>query len=537
MSRRLSAGGFAALIGLAVLVSGGAKVGVAEPMRHVSKCRLCQKCHLSPMPPPGYEPATANDDGEAGALTAKRRLANTDSDSTAGEGMAVPKATPTRRKTGPAYDAELDPTVPIQFKPSSYQPRRQRDAQKLPVCDQCYGCEHNLTHIASATNFLNNTYINEKGATSSWIFKANTNMTPSGEAVVKLYCLPIAKRPGAKIPSCKPSRIAEIMRQLMAIDKLSVECGFTDLVPRMWLAPVKGIVPDVGYPIDWYGLWMEYVDGISLENLLHKGAPKRLPLPVIADLLNNKLNASKVVRGAVFDLLTSQCDRHAQNIFMQEDGNIKLIDNEACLQHMWRNCGFDSILVPTTQKQEIVRLANHFVLKLPVKPGTELVLPKGSADPQLLLDYRCYLPGGSETMGNSYDKDIAQCLKKITDMTPKQVRAYFDFPDVRVATNLHTRAIDMLTHGFEWAAKYGAPQNAVPKRYRLQPKCCKLAVKGWQTKCGHTWEPVWELPKGNPITGREWDKDRPDTGSYEGGTFPEDGELGRNGTARGWSGA
>lgn len=39
---------------------------------------------------------------------------------------------------------------------------------------------------------------------------------------------------------------------------------------------------------------MEYVDGISLENLLHKGAPKRLPLPVIADLLNNKLNASKV---------------------------------------------------------------------------------------------------------------------------------------------------------------------------------------------------------------------------------------------------
>lgn len=35
---------------------------------------------------------------------------------------------------------------------------------------------------------------------------------------------------------------------------------------------------------------------------------------------------------------------------VQEDGNIKLIDNEACLQHMWRNCGFDSILVPTTQK-------------------------------------------------------------------------------------------------------------------------------------------------------------------------------------------
>ncbi len=35
---------------------------------------------------------------------------------------------------------------------------------------------------------------------------------------------------------------------------------------------------------------------------------------------------------------------------IQADGNIKLIDNESCLQHMWKNCGFDSILVPTTQK-------------------------------------------------------------------------------------------------------------------------------------------------------------------------------------------
>lgn len=31
---------------------------------------------------------------------------------------------------------------------------------------------------------------------------------------------------------------------------------------------------------------------------------------------------------------------------------------------MWKNCGFDSVLVPTTQKQEIVRLSNQFVNKL-----------------------------------------------------------------------------------------------------------------------------------------------------------------------------
>ncbi len=40
-----------------------------------------------------------------------------------------------------------------------------------------------------------------------------------------------------------------------------------------------------------------------------------------------------------------------QNIFITEDGQLKLIDNEACLQNSWKNCAFDSIFVPTTQKQ------------------------------------------------------------------------------------------------------------------------------------------------------------------------------------------
>ncbi|KXZ45058.1 hypothetical protein GPECTOR_59g667 [Gonium pectorale] len=443
-----------------------------------------------------------------------------------------------RKKRQPVYDPELDPTIPVQFKPSSYKPRSAKQTAGLPECKRCYGCRHQLRPIQESTTFMNYTYDNEAGATSSWIFRANTNMTPSGEAVVKMYCLPIQKRPGAKIPTCKPDRTAEVMRHLMALDKLSVECGFTDLVPRMWLAPVRGVVPGVGYPVDWYGLWMEYVDGISLENYLHKGKPRRQPLPVIADMLNNRLNKSRVVRAAVFDLLTSQCDRHAQNIFIQarvrrnaaqllpaEDGNIKLIDNEASLMHMWKNCGFDSVLVPTTQKQEIVRLANHFVIKLP--RDSTLVLPRGFADPQLLLDYRCYLPpGAGDTMGTSYPPEIGTCLKKIAGMSAKEVKEHYGFTELRVANNLLTRAQDMLTRGYEWAAKYGMPQNLPPKRYRIQPKCCKVKPEKSRFVCAHPYEPRWELPFGNPITGREWDKDRPDTGTYEGGTFPEDGPAG-----------
>ncbi len=43
--------------------------------------------------------------------------------------------------------------------------------------------------------------------------------------------------------------------------------------------------------------------------------------------IQTKLNKTRVLRAAMHDLLTSQCDRHAENIFINDDGNIRLIDN------------------------------------------------------------------------------------------------------------------------------------------------------------------------------------------------------------------
>jgi hypothetical protein len=79
----------------------------------------------------------------------------------------------------------------------------------------------------------------------------------------------------------------------------------------------------------------------------------------------------------------------------------------------------------------------------------------------------------------------------------------------------------MLTKGFEWAAKYGKPRNLAPRRYRFQPPCCRMEVApgGNGTTCAHTWQPSWELPYGNPITGGQWDREQPDPGSYQGGQF------------------
>lgn len=44
-------------------------------------------------------------------------------------------------------------------------------------------------------------------------------------------------------------------------------------------------------------------------------------------LLNERLHGHDVVQAAMLDLLTSQCDRHSQNVFINENGAIKLIDN------------------------------------------------------------------------------------------------------------------------------------------------------------------------------------------------------------------
>lgn len=49
---------------------------------------------------------------------------------------------------------------------------------------------------------------------------------------------------------------------------------------------------------------------------------------ILMDFMNNKMNKTELVQGAIFDLLFSQCDRHQQNIFLEETGKVWLIDND-----------------------------------------------------------------------------------------------------------------------------------------------------------------------------------------------------------------
>jgi len=49
--------------------------------------------------------------------------------------------------------------------------------------------------------------------------------------------------------------------------QLTRECGLTDIVPKLWVAPVNGVLPGNGFRLNWLGLWSDVADGVSIENI------------------------------------------------------------------------------------------------------------------------------------------------------------------------------------------------------------------------------------------------------------------------------
>ena len=56
----------------------------------------------------------------------------------------------------------------------------------------------------------------------------------------------------------------------------------------------------------------------------------------------------QVVLASIMDLLTAQCDRHSENIFINLDGSLQFIDNDRALGVI-TGCGADSMLLPGTR--------------------------------------------------------------------------------------------------------------------------------------------------------------------------------------------
>ncbi|GAX73008.1 hypothetical protein CEUSTIGMA_g460.t1 [Chlamydomonas eustigma] len=435
---------------------------------HVSECNFCMKCHNEQI-----------------------------SDSFGQRHIQGPLSAGGDRDTATAFDRIFPTTEDIQAK------------QSRPNCTECHGCRVQLQPLKAVTAFGQDFRV-EIGASPEWIFTAE--LPPSeggGRAVVKVWCMPFDKVHRTFQWRCQKLDMAvRANKFLIAQQRVVEECGLMDTTVKVWLAPVNAVDPDTGLHIWWYGLWMQRAEGISLNQLSYI-TRKSFVEETIMDLLQTKLNKTRVIRSAMLDLLTSQCDRHAQNVFINENGNIQLIDNLQAMKFNWLKCGSDSIFLPGTQKYTIASFGGNIVWK---KIGSK---PKRTVNPMVLLDYRCYANGGK--IGTDYPLDLAKCLTKLSSLTVQEIMEQYGFPMQRHAEVLSVRAKDMLSKGFEWSLKHGEPLNLTPRRYKWHEPCCKLGVHHHVVSCGHAWNISMEVPKGDPLHGTEWTKGYPDPGTYLGG--------------------
>lgn len=407
----------------------------------------------------------------------------------------------------------VPPPVKLEdIKAENFQPKNVTAKQLLPLCHECRGCTTNLQVLVSAgqKKLFGSWFKDEAGASPSWLFVAPTDKTRNKKAIVKVACIPVGKHANNKHPECHADMAVKYAKVYLAIEKLAEDCGLTDIVPKIWVEWVDAVIPDVGYHVRWLGLWMEMVDGISLENLVRLGNPMMHPNELL-DILHNKLNHTQAVRGAIFDLLTSQNDRHAQNLFINADGSLRLIDNERAFNDGGL-LGADSILLPTTKKYTINVMENAWVHKY-TNWGDKV--PQCWANVALLFDYRCYVKGGK--LGKDLPPEVTQCTKRIAEMTPEKVQQEYGLPTLHTATALYNRSKAMYEGGFEYALTEGWPRNPNPWRYKFTPPCCKI-VHTDTYRCAHEWKPDTAIPLGDPITGGPWKHERKDPGSYEGGS-------------------
>lgn len=70
-----------------------------------------------------------------------------------------------------------------------------------------------------------------------------------------------------------------------------VVCGFL----QVWVAPVKAVMPQTGYPIDMDGLWQTHAKGVSVDNLEH---PSTSP-EIVLDVFMKRVNSTQVAKGQI----------------------------------------------------------------------------------------------------------------------------------------------------------------------------------------------------------------------------------------------
>mmetsp|Transcript_25513 Transcript_25513/g.66217 ORF Transcript_25513/g.66217 Transcript_25513/m.66217 type:complete len:325 (-) Transcript_25513:69-1043(-) len=214
----------------------------------------------------------------------------------------------------------------------------------------------------------------------------------------------------------------------------------------------------------------------AMEGIFAQAAPGR-PLEKIRGERRERVRAiprDQILEAALHDFLLCEGDRHMGNIYLDDDNNIMLIDNDKALGNQ---AGMTRV---------IARQAN-----LKCQPSS-LFLPMTMESYRLnngdlgYLDYRCHV---GEDKGLWVPPKTRECLEMMAGMTAQQVKEKYGILYLEWAEDLRTRAKDLLELGF-WQALLNAVEHSRQEHDRLEarrPPADDERYRGWR---GAFWRPL-----------------------------------------------
>eukprot|EP00873_Tetraselmis_striata_P014908 jgi/Tetstr1/435172/TSEL_002628.t1 len=335
----------------------------------------------------------------------------------------------------------------------------------LPECAECKGCTNLVNRLEGMKQDIKGRHLQPtQGMSRARVYRVSSAHSDLGVAIGKVMCLPFWK--DGKLEPCSDEFRSWLDTKLYPLAAAQ---------QRMWVENVTAVMPDTGYVITEPMAMQEIARGGPLKSF-HEALSMKLAISTL-----KKVNSTEVILAALYDLLFSQEDRHADNILIDDDSHLALIDDDKALRIYGGTA--DSIFLPTTPLYEYQLWGRDWVRSR----GLRRAKPH-PGEYTLMLDYRCHvegLPGfspGSRRLGTKYPAPVRQCLAKLASMTDVQVMEEYGFPTQSLAKTLQQRAADLHTRGFEWTLHQGKPARSFCKSFPWRPPCCAWEV---DTRLGH----------------------------------------------------
>jgi len=298
---------------------------------------------------------------------------------------------------------------------------------------------------------------------------------PSGgvaDVFVKFACIPVADRTLPAAPRVDPHNRCSKginmedsvgpMQHVMSIQRITDDCGLDGIAARYWVDQAVSVVED-GPFVNQEGIFAQTAPGKPLEKIGGERRERARAIP-----------RDQILEAALHDFLLCEGDRHMGNIYLDDDNNIMLIDNDRALGNK------------ASMTREISKQSNR-----KCQPSS-LFLPMTMESNRLnwgdlgYLDYRCHA---------GEDKDIwlppktRQCLEMLAGMTPQQIKHKYGILFPEWAEDLRTRAKDLLEVGF-WQALVNALEHAKSEYHRLADSRPPESSDQWRHWRGAFWRPL-----------------------------------------------